>query len=253
MSLEAIEKEKDLSKWAFVKGLPTAISFDIVKVGERYGVVYELLNARCASDYIKESEGNMGDFLTKSADLLDLIHSIEVAPGELPDMKLQHYEWIDKCRRYLPGDVGDWLKGLLDAVPDSHTLLHADYHLKNIMVSGDELVLIDMDTLCAGDPIFEMATIYNSYKEFPSISPQAAEFLGITVEIADRIWEGMLRSFVKNAGLKDVAGLTGRARAFGCVRIIDYMDNNPDLPERELCITTCVNDITREYQEGIIL
>ena len=30
VSMDAIEKEKALSRWAFVKGLPTAISFDIV-------------------------------------------------------------------------------------------------------------------------------------------------------------------------------------------------------------------------------
>ena len=47
--LEKIRKEKELSKWAFVKGIPTAISYDIVRVGDRYGVVYELLNAKSAS------------------------------------------------------------------------------------------------------------------------------------------------------------------------------------------------------------
>ena len=41
-SLEFIEKERELSKRAFLLGVPTAISFDTVKVGEQYGVVYEI-------------------------------------------------------------------------------------------------------------------------------------------------------------------------------------------------------------------
>ena len=32
ISMETIQKEKNLSRWALVKGLPTAISFDNVKV-----------------------------------------------------------------------------------------------------------------------------------------------------------------------------------------------------------------------------
>ena len=54
------------------------------------------------------------------------------------------------------------LKKLTEELPDSHTFLHADFHLKNIMIVKDELMLIDMETICAGDPIFEMATMYNS-------------------------------------------------------------------------------------------
>ncbi|MCQ2749744.1 MAG: hypothetical protein MJ246_07345 [Clostridia bacterium] len=39
-------EEKIKSKEAFVKGIPTAISFDLVECGERYGVIYELINAK---------------------------------------------------------------------------------------------------------------------------------------------------------------------------------------------------------------
>ena len=162
VSLDAIRREKKLAKWAFVKRLPTAISFDIVRVGDRYGVVYEMLNARSASDYVRESEENLEDFIQKSVELMNRIHSIEVTPGELPDMKKQSLEWTEKCRQYLPSDICDRIKALTEEIPDSHTLLHADFHLKNIMVSGSSLMLIDMDTLCVGDPIFELATICNS-------------------------------------------------------------------------------------------
>ncbi len=76
-------------------------------------------------------------------------------------------------------------------VTKTYTLLHGDYHLKNIMMSGEELMLIDMDTLCFGDPIFEMATMYNSYIEFPSLNPNAAFFLGIDVKTAKKSGTGL--------------------------------------------------------------
>ena len=42
-----IERELKLAKQAFVLGIPTAISFDIVKVGEKLGVRFEMLD--CSS------------------------------------------------------------------------------------------------------------------------------------------------------------------------------------------------------------
>ncbi|SEA65537.1 hypothetical protein SAMN05216349_1218 [Oribacterium sp. KHPX15] len=60
--MEDIRKEKELARWAFVKGVPTAISYDIVRVGDSYGVVYELLDACSAADYVNESPENLEDF-----------------------------------------------------------------------------------------------------------------------------------------------------------------------------------------------
>ncbi len=244
ISLDAIKREKELSKWAFVHEVPTAISFDIVRMEDRYGVVFELLNACSASDYIKKSGSNLENFIIKAADLMKALHSIKVAPGELPDMKNKHLKWIDTCRRYLSSDICDRLETIVETVPERHTLLHGDFHLKNIMMSGDELMLIDMDTLCFGDPIFEMASIYNSYIEFPSIAPEAAEFLGIDFDTAKRIWERTLELYLDDDDETAAYDTVRMSRLLGCIRIIDFMDKSSEQDKKEMCITACVKDIT---------
>lgn len=248
--LEKIRKEKELSKWAFVKGIPTAISYDIVRVGDRYGVVYELLNARSASEYISESEENFEDFVVRSVELMKNIHSIEVKPGELPDMKVQTLEWIDKCREYMPDDISDRLKKLTEDLPDSHTFLHADFHIKNIMIVKGQLMLIDMETMCAGDPIFEMATMYNSYKEFPSMAEEAATFLGIDVDTAARLWDRTLDLYIGDAGEDVRLETERRARILGCIRIIAYFDRYREIPEWKMGIETCIRDIMKEVRRN---
>ena len=247
VSMEEIQREKQLARWSFVKGLPTAISFDIVRVGDRYGVVYEMLNARSAADYIKESDENFENFVSKSVELMNRIHSVEVMPGELSDMKERTIGWIGNLRKYLPADACDKLLKLLENVSESHTLLHADFHLKNILITGDELMLIDMDTICAGDAIFEMATIYNSYMEFPSISPKAAEFLGIDVQTANRLWKRTLEHYLENTG-EEEREVTKMAQLLGCIRIIDYADRQIGLPERDVILKTCTEDILKNLQ-----
>ena len=48
-ALEDIKHEREVAKLALILGLPTAISYDVVKVGDSFGSVFELLNARSFS------------------------------------------------------------------------------------------------------------------------------------------------------------------------------------------------------------
>ena len=45
-SPEKIKQNREVTKNAFVHGIPTTIAFDMVRVGENYGVVFEMINAR---------------------------------------------------------------------------------------------------------------------------------------------------------------------------------------------------------------
>ena len=245
VSLDEIQKEKELSRWALIKGLPTAISFDIVRVGDNYGVVYELLNAKASVDYIKESEQNFENYVRKSVELMNRIHGIEVTVGELPDMKTKHLRMAQNCSEELSAEQFERLMDLIQKVPDSHTLLHGDYHLNNLMVVDDELMLIDMETLCVGDPIFELATIYNSYCQFPSISEMALTFLGIDDKTAKGLWKGTLDYSLGDVNESVRRDVTNRAQILGCVRIIDYINRRKEAPERELVLTKCFEDLRR--------
>ena len=48
-ALAEIQNEREMAKLALILGVPTAISYDVVKVGNSYGSVFELLNARSFS------------------------------------------------------------------------------------------------------------------------------------------------------------------------------------------------------------
>ena len=45
MTIDEIEAEREASRNAFLLGVPCAIAFDTVKVGDCYGTIYEMLNA----------------------------------------------------------------------------------------------------------------------------------------------------------------------------------------------------------------
>ena len=243
--LDSILKERELARWAFVKGIPTAIPFDIVRVGDRYGTVFEHLNAESASDYIKRSAEHFDDFLRRSVDLMKQVHSIEAEPGELPDMKQQTLGWMPRVQKMLPAECYSKLSDIVESVPECHTILHADFHLKNILICGKELMLIDMDTLCTGDPIFELATVFVSYREFPSIEPMSAQMLGIDVETAARICDRIFELYLDHTDEATIQAAKRRAQLLGCIRIIDFMTRHTEIPDsdRQKCFDHCVRDI----------
>ena len=102
MSLEFVERERMVSKKAFIMGIPTAISYDVVKCGDSYGVVYELLDAKTVAQIISADPSKIPEICGRSAGLLKQLHTIvpEKDSG-LPDRKDKLLEWVDSISKYI--------------------------------------------------------------------------------------------------------------------------------------------------------
>ena len=127
------------------------------------------------------------------------------------------------------------LKGLVETVPRDMHLIHGDYHFKNIMLQDTESLLIDMDTLCYGHPIFELAAMFNAYRGFLETDPEeSTRFLGIPAETAAEIWDKSLRLYMNGADeatirtVEQKAMLIGHMRIMGRVLRKKLMDNPYD-------------------------
>lgn len=192
-SLPDIQNERELARKAFVLGIPTAISYDIVKVGDSYGSVFELLNAKSFSQLILEHPEKLEDYIGIYADLLRTIHKTAVKEDDMPDIKTFVLDWCNVIENEMTEDEMAKIRRLIREVPDSLTMLHCDYHTNNVMMQNDEALLIDMDTLSHGHPVFELANVYITYVGFGLVDPGVVEqFLGLPYPVAKRIWEVFL-------------------------------------------------------------
>ncbi len=195
-ALEEIHNERELARKAFVMGVPTAIPYDVVKVGDLYGSVFELLNAKSFAKLMIAHPEQTEQFAKESVEILKTMHSTMLKPGELPDKKQEALVWANYCKDYLPEEIGNKLVALVEAIPDTNNMLHGDYHIKNIMQQNGENLLIDMDTLAMGHPIFEFAAIYAAYIGFSCIDKENVfHFLGIPYEQAQVFWKATLRDY----------------------------------------------------------
>ena len=243
-SLVDINKERELSKKAFVLGLPTAIALDTVKVGEQYGTVFELLNAGSCVDYVNQSQENTDDFIDKAVAILKKMHSTVCKDDDLPDMKLSHYRYVDHIRQLISEQEYQKARKIIDSIPESKTLIHGDFHLKNqLLAKGNQLMLIDMDTLCTGNPIFEMASICNSYYEFGRVDPKAIEnFLEIPIAKANYIWEKISRKYYSDLNDKEYQVAVDKARLIGCIRALHFFMKH-NFPRED------INKLLKDFEE----
>ena len=101
-ALEEIQHEREVARLALILGIPTAISYDVVRVGESYGSVFELLNARSFSKILATEPEKMDWCVKEYVELLKKIHGTEVPEGKLPDMKETVTGWARFMQDYLP-------------------------------------------------------------------------------------------------------------------------------------------------------
>ena len=196
-ALPEIKQERENARRAFVLGINTAIPYGIVRVGDSYGTVTELLNAENVTQLIRKDPENLEQPVKYYIDMLKNIHATEVEPGQVPDMKQTALAWADFVSEHIPEAQGKKLRALVEAVPQRNTLLHGDYHTNNIMVQNGEPLLIDMDTLCMGHPVFELGSMFNAFIGYSELDHQVTmDFYGYTHETAEKFWDMALKAYL---------------------------------------------------------
>ena len=220
-SLPDIHRERELARRAFVLGVPTAIPYDVVKVGESYGSVFELLNAKSLAKLMNEEPKQLDKYVDLYVDLLQKIHSTEVRPEDMPDMREVAIGWANFLREYLPAEKVEKLVALVEAVPVNHHMMHGDYHIKNVMLQNGEALLIDMDTLCQGHPVFELGSMFNAYLGFSELDHSVSQsFLGISHDMAEEIWRKSLSLYLGTEDAEKIAAVEQKAMLIGYTRLM---------------------------------
>ena len=220
-ALADIQHEREVAKLALILGVPTAISYDVVKVGESYGSVFELLNARSFSKILASEPEKMDWCVREYVEMLKRIHGTLVPAGKLPDMRETAIGWAKFLLDYLPEEAGKKLVSLVEAVPHDDHMIHGDYHTKNLELQNDEVLLIDMDTLAVGHPIFELASIYNSFVGFYECDHTLIErFQGFDWATGNTFWHKALAAYLGTQNEKKLREVEDKARIIGYTRMI---------------------------------
>ena len=239
-ALPEIKQERENARRAFVLGINTAIPYGIVRVGDGYGTVTELLNATSVTKLIRNNPEDMSLAVKYYVDMLKSIHAVEVEDGVVPDMKQTALDWADFVAKYIPEDQGKKLRALVEAVPKQNTLMHGDYHTNNIMVQNGEPLLIDMDTLCMGHPVFELGSMFNAFVGYSELDHQnMMDFFGYSFETAGKFWNLALKAYLGTDDEAKCQSVAEKAMIIGYTRMLRRAARRPNEADSPAKIERC--------------
>ena len=228
-ALPEIQQERESARRAFVLGINTAIPYGIVRVGDGYGTVTELLNTTSVTKLICEDSANLEKPVEYYVELLKSIHAVEAAEGDFPDMRETALDWADFVANHIPEAYGKKLRAMVEAVPKQTTLLHGDYHTNNILLQNGEPLLIDLDTLCVGHPVFELGSMYNALLGFSELDHEVIKgFMGYDHETAKRFWNMSLARYLGTTDEATCRAVESKARVIGYTRLLRRTVRRPN-------------------------
>lgn len=226
MDLGMILKEKDNAKRAFVLGVPTPISYDLVKVGDRVGILFEMLHAKDLVSLMKNDLDHIADYAVTFAKLAKQIHSIDGKNSRLPRKTDDYWDFFKRTTWLTPSEH-DEVETMLRGLPEATTIVHGDFHPGNTMLSDNELMFIDMGDVSIGSPYNDLCQVYCFYK-MDEPAELIAHITKIDTPHRHLFYQAFMDEYFNHPSPEQLATIEDSIKDFVAVREMIYAINFPD-------------------------
>lgn len=140
-----------------------------------------------------------------------------IAPSEVEPLKARITRLVTTSD-LVPPEVRDFVLRELAELPDGDRLLHGDFHAGNIMMSGDEPVVIDWSNVTRGDPMADVARTWMMH-QFGSLPPGTGIVLRVMAAGGRRLLvDSYIRAYRRERSLN-----MGLMRRWAFVRVGDRL------------------------------
>ena len=201
-TLSMIEDDQRISREVFLHDIPTAIPFDVVKVGNFYGIVYEMIDADTMSGVLRKNPERLNELSVKAAHLLKKLHTTEFDEGTFADARFYPHKMAEAVykRELISSEDKKAIDELIDRIPYRNTFIHSDFHPNNLLVRGDELILIDVGEAGQGNPIIDLFISYGHFVYLSGLSSRNGDhfherILGLSAEMLHASWDIILPEY----------------------------------------------------------
>lgn len=249
---EKIAREKQVAREAFIHGVPSALSYEMVHVGDRIGIVYEMIDAMTLGEAIARQPERLEEYATRMAQMLRELHATEFAPGVLPDARLSLHAWVDVAERsgYYTDKAIVAARKLVDSIPPRNTFIHGDFHPGNIMVTDDdEFLLIDMGDASVGDPVIDLIASYQIMRLVAEQPGGAQRYTGLTSEQSLRVWDVFVRTYYGIDDPAEIEAIERRLKFYVIPRSMSGVTFSDVIPEKKRKAFAAI--ITKVLLEGM--
>ncbi|MCR4605054.1 MAG: STAS domain-containing protein [Eubacterium sp.] len=194
---EEVSAELNLAKKALTIGVPTAISYSMVKCEGKYGIILEEVKALTLAQRISMHPNELIFLARKYANMVKELHETKAPANSFPSIKERYLKWLAEYENYIAPEKWAGLKTMVVNMADSDTFVHGDLNLNNVFMVDDELMLMDMASCGYGHPVFDLQALYASLVAIELDHPgYCANTFGISARDGRLFWEVFIETYM---------------------------------------------------------
>ena len=169
------------------------------------------------------------------AELARTIHSVTFGEDDsFPDAKDRVLDYISGGIALENEALAEKCVKLIDALPQTGTLIHGDFHTGNVFLQKGEPLLIDMDRVAKGHPIIEISDLFYFYVVLGEDDPSVVEkFMGFSYQTARQFFRAFLMSYLETADESRLRDVTEKASVIAYSRLIRKLRKHRDVSEAD--------------------
>ena len=182
-----LEKEKQNALSLLKNYIPAPISYEIVTIGDRVGIVYEKFDGKTVSQEIVADCAKAAPLGRKTAVLAREIHSHKDTDGAFGEATFFIRKSIGDLT-YVSDKAKQKMLDVTDSLDEYRNFVHGDFHTNNIVVRDDGLYVVDLVGFSHGCPALDVATILFSFFCSPEASRRINTFNGLSLKQRKDFW-----------------------------------------------------------------
>ncbi|MEH7226752.1 aminoglycoside phosphotransferase family protein [Bacillus sp. JJ1566] len=157
--------EANKQKYAYSCGLPVPEILDVTKINGKQAIIMEYIKGETLGDLFIKDKERVEHYLNISVDMQLKIHSI--IPDTIEPMYDKLYRQIESVNE-LDKRQKNYLLKRLESITYQDRLCHGDFHLFNLIMTDNQVVIIDWVDSSAGDIRADIYRTYLLYSQFSS-------------------------------------------------------------------------------------
>lgn len=254
-SEEKIERGMHNAKLAFTKGLPVAIPYASVKTDQGIGIIYEKVTGKSLAATMHNNKKYFDTGAREMTKLCLQLATTHFGDEELTNVKLGFVNGLDPIAKFLPPHYVDAYNIAIEMLPETDTAVHGDFHAKNIMLEGNELLLIDVDDFGSGHPIWDVGSMYTAYKFLSDKGDEDETFamVGMNVGEAARVWDIFCEEYFKGVGKRETQRRINAASWYGAIRTAKLYANRFELTTMKDPTTKFVVEMVKQLLDFSVM
>lgn len=195
--LEKIEYEAHISRAIHACGIPSPAVGDIIRVNDRYGLLYQRVEGESMFRMFQHKPWNFFRYARRMAELQAQIHTCTVR-ADIPSQR-ENLERNIRQASALPERLKSKAMDLLNLLPDGNKLCHGDFWPGNILMTDQGEMIIDWLHTSRGNPLADLARTTNLVIGYTTTSQVQRPFLSVEPQRSSSLKNSFFQFFIRVA------------------------------------------------------